>query len=207
MAKYVGKLWRLRMRSAKVNRKTRETDIKIKINIDGAGKSRIKSQIGFLSHMLETFAKHGLFDIDAEIKGDVHVDQHHTVEDTGIVLGQAFKNGLGNKKGLRRAGFFIYPMDEALVLAAIDLSGRPYLKIDAKFKGKKIGDLYIDSLEDFFQGFVSALGANLHVKVYYGRSDHHKVEAIFKAFGRSLYQACEIERRLKGKIPSTKGQL
>jgi len=207
VAKYVGKLWRLRMRSAKVNRKTRETDIKIKINIDGAGKSRIKSQIGFLSHMLETFAKHGLFDIDAEIKGDVHVDQHHTVEDTGIVLGQAFKNGLGNKKGLRRAGFFIYPMDEALVLAAIDLSGRPYLKIDAKFKGKKIGDLYIDSLEDFFQGFVSALGANLHVKVYYGRSDHHKVEAIFKAFGRSLYQACEIERRLKGKIPSTKGQL
>ncbi|MGB3477767.1 MAG: imidazoleglycerol-phosphate dehydratase HisB [bacterium] len=195
------------MRSAKVNRKTRETDIKIKINIDGAGKSRINSQIGFLSHMLETFAKHGLFDIDAEIKGDVHVDQHHTVEDTGIALGQAFKNGLGNKKGLRRAGFFIYPMDEALVLAAIDLSGRPYLKMDAKFKGKKIGDLYIDSLEDFFQGFVSALGANLHIKVYYGRSDHHKVEAIFKAFGRSLYQACEIERRLKGKIPSTKGQL
>lgn len=207
MAKYVAKLWRLRMRSAKVNRKTRETDIRIKINIDGAGKSRIKSQIGFLSHMLETLAKHGLFDIDAEIKGDVHVDQHHTVEDTGIALGQAFKNGLGDKKGLRRAGFFIYPMDEVLVLVAIDLSGRPYLKMDARFRRKKIGDLYIDSLEDFFQAFVSALGANLHVKVYYGRSDHHKVEAIFKAFGRSLYQACEIDRRLKGKIPSTKGQL
>lgn len=195
------------MRSAKVNRKTRETDIKIKINIDGAGKSRIKSQIGFLSHMLETLAKHGLFDINADIKGDVHVDQHHTVEDTGIALGQAFKKGLGDKKGLRRAGFFIYPMDEALVLVAIDLSGRPYLKMDARFRRKKIGDLHIDSLEDFFQGFVSALGANLHVKVYYGRSDHHKVEAIFKAFGRALYQVCEIERRLKGKIPSTKGQL
>ena len=207
MVKYAGKLWRLRMRSAKVNRKTRETAIKIKINIDGAGKSRIKSQIGFLSHMLETLAKHGLFDIDADIKGDVHVDQHHTVEDTGIALGQAFKNSLGDKKGLRRAGFFICPMDEALVLVAIDVSGRPYLKMDARFRRKKIGDLYIDSLEDFFQGFVSALGANLHVKVYYGRSDHHKVEAIFKAFGRSLYQVCEIERRLKGKIPSTKGQL
>ena len=123
-------------RSAKVNRKTRETDIKIKINIDGVGKSRIKSQIGFLSHMLETLAKHGLFDLDADIKGDVHVDQHHTVEDTGIALGQAFKNSLGDKKGLRRAGFFICPMDEVLVLVAIDVSGRPYLKMDARFRRK-----------------------------------------------------------------------
>ena len=195
------------MRTATVERKTKETQIKIKLNIDGSGKSRIISEIGFLNHMLETFAKHGLFDIEAKIKGDLHVDQHHTVEDTGIVLGEAFKKALGDKRGIKRAGFFIFPMDEALVMTAVDISGRPYLKMDAKFKSKKVGNLQVDLLEDFFQGFAVSLGANLHIKIYYGRSDHHKIEAMFKAFGKALKEACEIEERLKNEIPSTKGTL
>lgn len=195
------------MRVAKISRKSRETDIKIRINIDGAGKAKITSEIGFFSHMLETLAKYSVFDIEADIKGDIHVDQHHLVEDTGIVLGAAIKKCVSDKKGLNRAGFFIYPMDETLALVAIDLSGRPYLRMEAKFKNRKVGDFDANTVEDFFSGLVFALGANLHIKVYYGRSDHHKIEAVFKALGKALKQACGIEKRLKGEVCSTKGVL
>lgn len=195
------------MRVANIRRKTNETLIKVKLNIDGTGKSRTVSRIGFFNHLLDTFAKHGLFNMKAEIRGDTDIDQHHTVEDTGIVLGNAFKTALGDKKGLKRTGFFIYPMDEALVMASIDLSGRPYLRMDSKFRNKKVGDFSTELLEDFFQGFVSALGAALHIQVYCGRSDHHKIEAIFKALGKALKEACEREDRLKDDVPSTKGIL
>ena len=153
--------------------------------------------------MLETFSKYGLFDIDAKIEGDIYVDQHHTIEDTGIVLGKVFNNALGNKTKVKRVGFSICPMDETLVMVVIDLSGRPYLKMDAKFKNKKVGDFQTELLEDFFLGFVYSLKAALHIKIYYGRSDHHKIEAIFKAFGKALKEACEIENRLEG-VLSTK---
>ncbi|MFH0888979.1 MAG: imidazoleglycerol-phosphate dehydratase HisB [Planctomycetota bacterium] len=195
------------MRITTIARKSKETQIKIKLNIDGSGKSRIVSKIGFLNHLLETLAKHGLFNIEADIKGDIHVDQHHIVEDTGIALGAAFKKALGDKKGIKRAGFFIYPMDESLVMTAVDISGRPYLKMDADFKSKKVGEFSTDSLEDFFQGFVASLAATLHIRVYYGRSDHHKIEAVFKAFAKSLKEACAEDKRLGNKIPSTKGIL
>lgn len=195
------------MRITTIARKSKETQIKIKLNIDGSGKSKISSKIGFLNHLLETLAKHGLFNIEANIKGDIHVDQHHIVEDTGIALGAAFKKALGDKKGIKRAGFFIYPMDESLVMTAVDISGRPYLKMDADFKNKKVGEFSTDSLEDFFQGFVSSLAATLHIRVYYGRSDHHKIEAVFKAFAKSLKEACAEDKRLGNKIPSTKGIL
>jgi imidazoleglycerol-phosphate dehydratase len=195
------------MRIAKIERNTKETRIKLRLNIDGSGISKITSGIGFLNHMLETFTKHGLFDIEAQIKGDLEVDQHHTIEDIGIVLGTAFKNALGEKKGIRRAGFFIYPMDESLAMTSIDISGRAYLKYDVSFRTKNIGDLSSELIEDFFQGFVSSIGANVHIKVYYGRSDHHKAESVFKSFAKSLCMACEINPRVKNKIPSTKGIL
>ncbi|MEE9613312.1 MAG: imidazoleglycerol-phosphate dehydratase HisB [Desulfatiglandales bacterium] len=195
------------MRKASIKRNTRETQIKIDLNIDGSGKSSITSEIGFLNHMLETFAKHGIFDLKVEIRGDLHVDQHHTTEDTGIVLGDAFKKALGDKRGIRRAGYFIYPMDEALAMVAIDISGRSFLKWAVEFADKKVGDLDVELLEDFFLAFANALGANLHVRVEYGRSDHHKAEAIFKALAKSVKMACEIEPRLKDDVPSTKGVL
>jgi imidazoleglycerol-phosphate dehydratase len=195
------------MRYAQSTRKTKETEITIKIKIEGSGKATIKSEIGFLNHMLETCAKHGLFDLTADIKGDIHVDQHHVVEDTGIVLGDAFNRALGNKRGIQRAGFFIFPMDESLVMVALDISGRPYLKMDAKFRRKKVGDLETDLLEDFFRGFVNSLKTTLHIKVYYGRSDHHKIEGIFKAFSKALKQACTEEKRAGRTVPSTKGKL
>jgi len=191
------------MRTADINRKTKETSIKIKLDLDGSGQSKITGDIGFLNHMLETLAKHGRFDLEAEITGDLKVDQHHTIEDTGITLGQAFKSALNEKKGIKRAGFFVFPMDESLAMASADISGRPYLKIEAKFKNKKVGDFNTDTLTDFFMGFCSALGASLHIKVY-GRSDHHKIEAIFKATGRALKECCELEGE---EIPSTKGVL
>ena len=190
------------MREAKVYRKTKETKIRIKLVIDGNGNYDIQSDIGFLNHMLETFCVHGLFDIDAEIKGDIYVDKHHTVEDVGIALGKAFKLALGDKLGINRAGFFICPMDDTLVMTAIDISGRPYLKFDAKYKNKKVGDMPTELVEDFFQGFVSSLMANLHIKVYYGRSDHHKIEAIFKSFAKAMKEACKIEG--KALIPGVK---
>jgi imidazoleglycerol-phosphate dehydratase len=193
------------MRKAKIVRKTKETDIKIELNIDGSGKYDIKNPIGFLAHSLENFAKHGLFDIKMKATGDLEVDQHHLVEDCAIVLGQAFKKALGDKKGTSRAGYFVYPMDEALAVVAIDISGRPYLQFDAKFKRRFCGDLDTDLLEDFFYGFASNLGANLVVRMPYGRNDHHKIEAIFKAFGKATKMACSKEKRGRKNIPSTKG--
>jgi imidazoleglycerol-phosphate dehydratase len=195
------------MRVSSVERKTRETAIKVRLNVDGSGKGEIKSKIGFLNHMLETFARHGLFDIEMEIEGDLHVGMHHTVEDAGMVLGEALKIALGEKRGLKRAGFFIYPMDETLAMAAIDISGRPYLKLDAKFKSRKVGDYPCELLEDFLRGFISSLLATLHIKIFWGRSDHHKIEAVFKALGRATREACETEERARNEIPSTKGML
>lgn len=195
------------MRKTKIERKTKETDIKIELNIDGRGKYDIKNPIGFLTHSLENFAKHGLFDIKMKAAGDLDVDQHHLVEDCGIVLGQAFKKALGDKKGISRAGYFVYPMDEALAVVAVDISGRPYLQFDAKFKRRFCGDLDTDLIEDFFYGFAANLGANLVVRMPYGRNDHHKIEAIFKAFGKAVKMACEKDKRAKGILPSTKGKI
>jgi imidazoleglycerol-phosphate dehydratase len=195
------------MRKAKIERKTKETDLRIQLNIDGSGKYDIKNPIGFLNHSLENFAKHGLFDIKMKATGDLEVDQHHLVEDCGIVLGEAFKKALGDKKGINRAGYFVYPMDEALAVVAVDISGRPYLQFDAEFKRRFCGELDTDLLEDFFYGFTTALEANLVVRMPYGRNDHHKIEAIFKAFGKAMKMACSKDKRAKEKIPSTKGKI
>lgn len=195
------------MRTAIVERKTKETKIKIELNLDGTGETTVKTPIGFLTHMIETFAKHGVFNLEMEVHGDTEVDQHHTVEDTGIAMGEAFKKALGDKKGICRAGCFVYPMDEALAMTAVDISNRSHFTMCAPFENKKVGDLCTELLDDFFQGFVGSLGATLHVHVYYGRSDHHKIEAIFKAFGCSLKNACAIEKRREDSILSTKGIL
>ena len=192
------------MRIAKISRKTKETEIEIELNIDGKGKYKNQTPIGFFTHMLTSFAKHGLFDINLNVKGDLEVDQHHTIEDTGIVLGQAFKEALGEKKGINRAGYFIFPMDEALAVAALDISGRPYLKFNAKFRRRFCGELDTDLLEDFFYGFSVGLGANLALQVRYGRSDHHKIEALFKAFAKATKTACSKDRRAINELPSTK---
>ena len=195
------------MRKAKIERKTKETDITVDLKIEGTGKYDIKNQIAFLTHLLENFAKHGLFDIKMKAKGDLEVDQHHLVEDCGIVLGEAFKKALGNKKGINRAGYFVYPMDEALAVVAVDISGRPYLQFETKFKRRLCGDLDTDLLEDFFQAFATGLGANVAVRMPFGRNDHHKLEAIFKAFGKAMKMACSKDKRAKESIPSTKGRI
>jgi imidazoleglycerol-phosphate dehydratase len=193
------------MRKAKIERKTKETEITLDLKIEGSGKYDIKNPIGFLTHVIETFAKHGLFDIKMKAKGDLEVDQHHLLEDCGIVLGQAFKKALGDKKGINRAGYFVYPMDEALAVVAIDISGRPYLQFDVKFKRRFCGDLDTDLLEDFFQAFATGLAANVVVRMPFGRNDHHKIEAIFKAFGKAMKTACSKDKKAKENIPSTKG--
>jgi len=195
------------MRQSKIQRKTNETNISIELNLDGKGEYNIKIPIGFFMHMLESFAKHGLFDITLTADGDLQVDQHHLVEDCGIVLGQAFKQALGDKKGINRAGYFVYPMDEALAVVAIDIGGRPYLQFDAEFKRRFCGELDTDLLEDFFQAFAVNLGANVVVRMHYGRSDHHKIEAIFKAFAKAMKMACSIDPRAIENIPSTKGMI
>ncbi len=194
-------------RTAKIHRKTQETDISVTLAIDGQGNFEIDSSIGFFDHMLSAFAKHGLFDLTFFAKGDLHVDQHHLVEDCGIVLGQAFKQALGDKKGINRAGYFVYPMDEALAVVAVDISGRPYLQFDAEFKRRFCGELDTDLLEDFFQAFSVHLGANVVVRMPYGRSDHHKIEAIFKAFAKAMKMACSKDPRAIENIPSTKGMI
>ena len=193
------------MRTAEISRKTRETKIAIKLDIDGKGKCDIQIPIDFFCHMVKSFAKHGLFDIELFAKGDIEVDQHHIVEDCGIVLGQAFKKALGDKKGINRAGYFVFPMDESLGICALDISGRPYLKFNAKFKRRFCGDFDTDLLEDFFYGFCTGLCANLHMQARYGRSDHHKIEAMFKAFAKSMKTACSRDKRAKEELPSTKG--
>jgi len=194
-------------RTADLRRKTAETDIRIRLNLDGRGRYAISTGVRFLDHMLELFTRHGGFDLELKATGDLDVDQHHTVEDIGIVLGQAVKEALGSKKGINRAGYFVMPMDETLALAAIDLSGRPYLVINAPIKARRVGDLQTELLEDFFHGFATSAGANVHLKVAYGRSSHHAVEAMFKAFARALRFACSRDKRLKRQLPSTKGLL
>ncbi|MBN2010691.1 imidazoleglycerol-phosphate dehydratase HisB [candidate division KSB1 bacterium] len=195
------------MRTSTINRHTNETQIDIELNIDGSGDYTIETPIGFLSHMLEGFAKHGLFDIKLKADGDVHVDQHHLVEDCGIALGQAFRKALGEKKGINRAGYFVFPMDEALAVVAVDIGGRPYLQFEAEFKRRLCGKLDTDLLEDFFHGFAVNLMANVVVRMPYGRSDHHKIEATFKAFAKAMKMACDTDPRAMDHIPSTKGMI
>ena len=195
------------MRTASTHRASEETDITVNVNVEGVGKAVVAVPSAFLKHMLEGFAKHGGFDLTITAKGDTHIDQHHTLEDLGMVLGSTFRKALGEKKGINRAGFFAFPMDEALGLVAIDLSGRPYLIFKADFKRQMIGDLESDSVREFFSGFSMGCGCNLTIIVPYGENDHHKLEALFKAFGKALQMACSTNERLKEYIPSTKGVL
>ena len=195
------------MRTSTLSRKTRETDISITLELDGSGKLEVKTPIGFLSHMLESFAKHGLFDLTLEASGDLQVDQHHLVEDLGIALGEAFKQALGDKAGINRAGYFVYPMDEALAMVALDFGGRPYLQFEARFEREKCGELDTGVVEDFFRGFATGAMANAAVLIPNGRSDHHKLEAAFKGFGRAARMACSTDPRAMGSLPSTKGMI
>jgi imidazoleglycerol-phosphate dehydratase len=194
-------------RTATIHRKTNETDIRLKLNLDGHGKARISTGIRFFDHMLELVARHGAMDLQIAARGDLDVDQHHTVEDVGIAMGEAVLKALGNKRGILRAGYFVMPMDESLAVAAIDLGGRPYCVVDAKIKAVLVGDFQVELVEDFFQGFAQTARANVHLRALYGRSSHHQVEAIFKAFARALRFAVARDKRLRGVLPSTKGLL
>ena len=195
------------MRSANIRRITKETQIEGRLRIEGRGRYQVSTGVRFLDHMLELFAKHGGFDLDLKAAGDLDVDQHHTVEDAGIVLGQLFSKALGDRRGINRAGYFVMPMDETLAVAAIDLGGRPALVYKDLVRTRLVGDLQAELVEDFFGGFASQAGANVHLKVLYGRSSHHKLEAVFKCFARALKYACSKDRRLAGQLPSTKGLL
>ena len=195
------------MRSATVRRDTRETRISGALKIEGRGKYDISTGIRFFDHMLELFTRHGGFDLKLCADGDLDVDQHHTVEDVGIVLGQLFSKALGGRKGINRAGYFVMPMDETLAVVALDLGGRPALVYRDLVKTRLVGDLQAELVEDFFGGFVNHAGANLHARVLYGRSSHHKIEAIFKCFARAMKFACSKDARLKNQLPSTKGLL
>ena len=207
-------------RIAEIERKTKETEIYIRLNLDGKGDAKLLYPVGFMSHMLNTFARHGLFDIEISAKGDLEVDQHHLVEDTGITLGQCFSKALGDKRGIKRSGSCLFPMDECLASAAADISGRPFLFFSGQLSGSPLisspekasvkqgsiqCDFQTDVIEDFWQGFVSAAGFNLHLEIIRGRSDHHKIEALFKAAARALRAACEYDSRARDSIPSTKG--
>jgi imidazoleglycerol-phosphate dehydratase len=194
-------------RISSIHRKTNETDIRLRLNLDGRGRANVRTGIRFLDHMLELVAKHGGFDLKIQAKGDLDVDQHHTVEDTGIALGEAVAKALGSKRGILRAGYFVMPMDETLAVAAIDLGGRPYCVCDGKPTAAKVGDFQTELTEDFFLGFAQAARANVHLKVLYGRSSHHQIEALFKAFARALRFAVSRDRRLRSVLPSTKGLL
>ncbi len=195
------------MRTANIDRNTKETRIRGRLRIEGRGRYEISTGVRFLDHMLELFAKHGGFDLDLKAEGDLDVDQHHTVEDVGIVLGELFSQALGDRRGINRAGYFVMPMDETLAVAAVDLGGRPFLVYKDRVKVRLVGDLQAELLEDFFHGFTTHAGANLHVKVLDGRSSHHKVEAVFKCFARAMRFACSKDKRLRGELPSTKGLL
>ncbi len=192
-------------RIAEIKRDTKETKIRLKLDLDGSGRFRGKTGIGFFDHMLELFAKHGLFDLEVEATGDLQVEEHHLVEDVGIVLGQAFRQALGDKKGIRRYGFFILPMDEVLALAAVDFGGRPEFVWDAEFKREKIGALPTELLPHFFKSVADNAAMNLHLKLFYGSNEHHKSEALFKALARAMRMACELDQRAKDAVPSTKG--
>ena len=193
-------------RSVLVKRDTKETKISLKLNIDGSGKSSLDTGIGFFNHMLDGFSRHGFFDLDVSVKGDLNVDCHHTIEDTGIVLGTAIKEALGDKAGIRRYGSMILPMDEALVLCAVDLSGRPYLQYHAEFTVPKVGDMDTEMAKEFFYAVSYAAGMNLHIKVLDGTNNHHIMEAMFKAFAKALDEATQEDPRIKG-VLSTKGSL
>ena len=195
------------MRRATADRRSNETRIRARLNLDGRGEYNISTGIRFLDHMLELFAKHGAFDLDLRAAGDLDVDQHHTVEDTGIVLGDLFAKALGDRRGINRAGYFVLPMDETLAVAAVDLGGRPALVYQDLVRVRMVGDLQTELVEDFFGGFANHAGANVHVKILYGRSSHHKIEAIFKCFARALRYACSRDKRLRRQLPSTKGLL
>jgi len=194
------------MRSSEISRKTKETDIEIKLNIDGSGKNNIDTGIGFFNHMLEGFSKHGFMDLDVKIKGDLEVDGHHTVEDCGIALGSAIKEAVGDKAGIRRYGYFVLPMDEVLVVCAVDLCGRPYLNFDYEFKAPMIGDLDSELIHEFFYAVSYSAAMNLHIKVLDGGNGHHVAEAMFKAFGKALDMATGYDSRVDG-VLSTKGAL
>ena len=194
------------MRNAEIKRKTSETDIKMTLNLDGSGKSDISTGVGFFDHMLAGFAKHGLFDLDLNVKGDLEVDDHHTIEDTGIVLGEAIKKALGDKKGIRRYGHSILPMDEALILCAVDLSGRAYYSSDLTFTFDKTGDMNTQMVREFFYAVSSAAGMNLHFKQLSGLNDHHIAEGAFKAFAKALDMAVTVDERIGG-VLSTKGTI
>jgi len=196
-----------RARRAVIDRRTAETQIKLALALDGTGRFENHTGIRFLDHMLDLVARHGGFDLKVKATGDLDVDQHHTVEDVGIALGEAVLAAIGSKRGINRAGYFVMPMDETLAVAAIDLSGRPIAVIDTKVSVPRVGDLQSELVHDFFEGFAMAARANVHVKVMYGRSNHHKIEACFKAFARALRAACAKDKRLRKMLPSTKGLL
>lgn len=193
-------------RVAECRRCTKETEISVKLNLDGTGKFNIDTGVGFFDHMLEGFAKHGFFDLEIRVKGDVHVDAHHTVEDTGIVLGQAFASALGDKEGISRFGYFILPMDDALVLAALDISGRTYFAFEAELPAEKLGTMETETVREFFMGFASGLGMNLHIRQLAGLNTHHIVEAMFKAVAKAMDLAVIKDERIEG-VLSTKGTL
>ncbi len=195
------------MRRASVHRTTNETDIQLRVNLDGKGRAKISTGIRFLDHMLDLVARHGAMDLEILAKGDLDVDQHHTVEDLGIALGEAVKSALGDKKGILRAGYFLMPMDETLASVAIDFSGRAHCVCHWKFAARRVGDFDVELVEDFFRGFAQAAAANVHLRLHYGRSTHHQVEGLFKAFARALRFAATKDKQLKRVLPSTKGLL
>ena len=195
------------MRRARMHRQTNETDIKLALTIEGQGRYNVSTGIRFFDHMLELFTRHGGFDLELTAKGDLDVDQHHTVEDVGIAIGEAFDKALGDKKGINRAGYFLMPMDETLGLAAIDFGGRTSAVIDTRVRTRLVGDLQSELVYDFFEGFARGARANVHLKTMYGRSNHHKIEALFKAFARALRVACSRDKQLAEMLPSTKGLL
>ncbi len=195
------------LRKATLHRSTTETDIDLALTIEGQGRYAVSTGIRFFDHMLELFTRHGAFDLKLKAKGDLDVDQHHTVEDVGIALGEAFNSALGDKRGIMRAGYFLMPMDETLGVAAVDFSGRVAAVINTKVKTRLVGDLQTELVDDFFEGFARGARANVHLKTVYGRSNHHKIEALFKAFARALRVACSRDRQLAKMLPSTKGLL
>ena len=195
------------MRRALIDRRTTETQIRLELVLEGRGRYSVATGIRFLDHMLELFARHGAFDLTVVAAGDLDVDQHHTVEDLGITLGEAVTKALGNRRGINRAGYFVMPMDETLAVAAIDLGGRPHAVVSLQVQAARVGDLQTELVQDFFEGFAIGARANVHVKVLYGRSSHHKIEAVFKAFARALRVACAKDKRLARMLPSTKGLL
>jgi imidazoleglycerol-phosphate dehydratase len=195
------------VRKANLHRKTAETEIRIALTIEGRGKYEVATGIRFLDHMLELFTRHGAFDLKLTAVGDLDVDQHHTVEDVGIALGEVFDRALGDRRGILRAGYFVMPMDETLGVAAVDFGGRSAAVVDTKVRAARVGDLQVELVDDFFEGFARGARANIHARVLYGRSSHHKIEALFKAFARALRVACSRDRRLGRMLPSTKGLL